>query len=125
MTRQVSPFAALFGSSVSIEGPHGYDNPDQLLWALDPQLYLSNLAVAVSPAEGSAKAAMMAWVLALPEGMDPANAAKRLLDLPLFSGIEPSKGEAGRLIELLRQISHFPREKLGRMQRGRRRQLHA
>lgn len=103
----------------------GYDNPDLSLRRFDPKLYLSNLAVAVSPVKGSAKAALMAWMLELPCDMDPARAASGLLDLPLFSGIEEDEGEASELVGLLRQVSRFSRETLAAMPRGRRRHLHA
>lgn len=125
MTRQMSPFDGL--SSDPGAGSFGYDNPDRALCQYDPKLYLSNLAVALSPAEGSAKAAMMAWLVELPDGTDPARAASRLLSLPLFSGIAASDGEAGVLVSLLDQVRRFPRHKLAAMpRRGRRRpHLHA
>ena len=125
MTRQMSPPEAFFGPGAPVEGPFGYDNPDCALRAFDPQLYLANLAVALAPVEGAAKAAIMAWILELPDDIDPACAAARLLDLPLFSGVGPEAGEATELIDLLRQVSLYPRDRLGRVRRGRRRQLHA
>ena len=63
---------------------------------------------------GPAEDVVLAWVLRLGEGRDPAEAAQRLI-VDYHLGEEPPPGGAcGRLIEMLKQTAAFPGERMTR-----------
>ncbi|MEC9265946.1 MAG: hypothetical protein VX464_07805 [Pseudomonadota bacterium] len=86
--------------------------------AFDPGQSLSALYMAEEPLpRGAAEGAILSWLLALPDGTDPARAAQILREMSPFS--DASGGEAGKASELLRQIAQFPAERLARPRRRR------
>lgn len=86
--------------------------------AFDPGQSLSALFLAEEPLpRGAAEGAILSWLLSLPDGTDPAWAAKVLGQTSPFA--DASAGEAGKASELLRQIAQFPADKLSRPRRRR------
>ena len=73
---------------------------------------------------GPAEDILVAWMLRLGQGQDPAEAARRLLDSYGIAEGELPDDARGRVIGLLRQAAEFPQDRLaGHMGRrsGRRR----
>lgn len=86
--------------------------------AFDPGQSLSALFLAEEPLpRGAAEGAILSWLLALPDGTDPARAAQVLGENAPFSNADA--GEAGKASQLLKQIAQFPAEKLSRPRRRR------
>lgn len=70
---------------------------------------------------GPAEDLVLAWVLRLGEGRDPAEAAQRLIaDYQLDAEPQPG-GACGRLVGLLRETAEFPAARRGHICRPRRR----
>ncbi len=63
---------------------------------------------------GPAEDIMMAWMLRLAEGSDPAAAAGRLLEAYAIASGPLPPGPCGRIVELLRQTAGCPQEHLAR-----------
>lgn len=77
----------------------------------DPQGVL-RLALAERCEPGVAEDVLLAWLLRLPDGVDPARAAGRLL-----AGAEPGRAGNQRLLALLAEVACWPMRRLGRLQR--------
>lgn len=92
---------------------------DQDLSLIDPHHLIRSLFKAENPLpKGTAEDAILSWLIALPTGVDPANAAKTLSRLPLPS--DAVTGEAAKVKALLREITAFPAERLSQARRRRR-----
>ena len=61
---------------------------------------------------GPAEDILVAWMLRLGEDLDPAEAARRLLDSYGVAEGPLSDDACGRVIELLRQAARFPQTRL-------------
>ncbi|MEQ8603504.1 MAG: hypothetical protein RIB45_09295 [Marivibrio sp.] len=86
-------------------------------WArLDPSAALRGLLALDDPPTGLAEDALLGWLIALPGGVDPADAARELAKRPELSA---SGGEAARLRDLLRDVSRYPAAALSRGRRRR------
>jgi hypothetical protein len=82
----------------------------------DPLLIMSK-ALAGAGSDASAESVFLAWLMSLPDGLDPAQAAERLLR----DGGQDAEGQLGRrLLELLEEAAHWPRTRLKRLDRSRR-----
>lgn len=91
----------------------------------DPKNCLAALFEAPVPLpRGTAEEALLAWLVTLPEGIDPAHAASELGTVAPFVGKERRMGcEAERLCALLEEIALYPSDRLAPPTR-RRRQPH-
>jgi len=86
-------------------------------WArLDPSAALRRLLALDDPPAGLAEDALLGWLIALPGGVDPADAARELAERPELSA---RGGETARLRGLLREVSHYPAAALSRGRRRR------
>ncbi len=87
---------------------------------MDPQACLRGLFQSPHPLpRGAAENAVLSWLIALPQEIDPARAAAMLGTLPPFAEADPQSGETGRLTALLREIACYPAERLGASRRRR------
>ena len=119
MTRQFSPEVRDSSIDIDWDGASGQSGASGILHRLDPQDSLGAIARGDAAGTGAAELAVFAWVLGLPAGWDPADAAQRLLTAWPFSGFGESGGERARLLTLLQEIAHYPAARLARL--GRRR----
>lgn len=85
------------------------------LHRLDPRACLQALCAHPDAPRGVAEDALLGWLIALPDGVDPADAARELSDHRMFRGTGP---EGGRLRALLREVAAHPAHSLSR-RRGR------
>lgn len=83
---------------------------------LDPSAALGRLLALDDPPKGLAEDALLGWLIALPGGVDPAEAARELADRPELTARE---GEAARLRGLLCEVSRYPAAALSRGRRRR------
>jgi hypothetical protein len=89
---------------------------ERLLRRLDPSASLRALFALDDPPEGLAEEALIGWLIALPDGVDPADAARALFHLPAD---RCHSAEAERLSGLLEQVARFPAASLSRRRRRR------
>ena len=91
---------------------------------LDPTAALRTLLARERPPRGLAEDALLGWLIALPDAVDPAEAARELTALPALEAARrggrhgTAPAEAGRLVELLAQVAASPSAALSR-RRGR------
>ena len=62
--------------------------------------------------QGPAEDIVLSWTLRLGEGIDPADAARRLLDAYGVAEGPPPEGATGRVVTLLRETAAFPQDRL-------------
>ena len=96
--------------AASVPAPGGAGDP---LALEDPEGTMRYALAGRDPPGTPAEDVLLAWVLRLPDGVEPARAALRLL-----AGAEQSGNQ--RLRSLLAEVARWPRRRLARLRQGRR-----
>ena len=78
----------------------------------DPGGIIHDVLEAGAEFQGPAEDIVLTWTLRLTDGLDPAEAAKRLLAAYGIADGPPPEGAAGRVVEMLRQAAAYPGERL-------------
>lgn len=78
---------------------------------LDPTGCLARALAEEAPPRGRAEEVLLAWLIALPDGLDPAEAARALADCKPAHGLP---AETLRLFELIEQVARYPAAALSR-----------
>ena len=70
---------------------------------------------------GPVQMKLLAWVMGLPYGLDPARAAQLVLD---HQRADRQQGISAALLRLIETVAQYPQERLARMAGARRRAVH-
>lgn len=88
-----------------------FDLSEATLRRLDPSTCLRRAFTEEAPPRGRAEEVLLAWLIALPPGIDPAEAAGHLAPGAPESGLHP---EIERLRNLIEEVARYPAARLSR-----------
>ncbi|MBP5857615.1 hypothetical protein KAJ83_11390 [Marivibrio halodurans] len=108
MTHAVAPSSRSFDHHLS---PSLFGLSEVALRRLDPSACLRRALLEETPPRGRAEEVLLAWLIALPPGIDPAEAAGHLAPGAPEGGMHP---EIERLLGLLKEVARYPAARLSR-----------